>query len=59
MILLSTKKLDEKFKLAFYKNGISLVEEPMIKTTVRYTSLLLKTIQRNVTFILVRSQEKE
>lgn len=34
MVLLSTKKLDEKFKLAFYKNGISLVEEPMIKTTV-------------------------
>ena len=34
MVLLSTKKLDEKFKLAFYKNGISLVEESMIKTTV-------------------------
>ena len=34
MVLLSTKILDEKFKLAFYKNGISLVEEPMIKTTV-------------------------
>ena len=32
MRLLSTKKLNEKMKMAFIKNNISIVEMPMIKT---------------------------